>query len=172
MMKKFVGLLLLLISPLLFAETTAFDMTLDKTTVADLKRTYPKSHTFYKKVNQYSAYTISSQAVDFDGLKLLRAIFDEKGKLAIIYTEFPKDKTNYLQTLLSEKYQLVQKSKNAIGDKIIAFETPDAKIILDSRHFTDIITLTYLRNSDADSILQNSKQHLENKQKQKEKSKL
>ncbi|MEN2827944.1 hypothetical protein LGIHADK_01416 [Mannheimia haemolytica] len=108
-------------------------MELGKTTETDVKEMYnlePEGVNKYSKGNQYF---IDPTQLDLEDLKSTLIIFDEKGVLVFVGSEFNSissiedsknryKKFDYLYKILASKYKLVKKERPFVGDQYAKFK--------------------------------------------------
>ncbi|NAW67161.1 hypothetical protein, partial [Photobacterium halotolerans] len=130
-MKKFILIILLSVfhTPV-FANPTIFGLTIGQTAESDLKAKYNVQQTGQNKYSMGNMYRISSQAISFEGLQNVTAIFNQSGKLVAVLTDFPKSKFDYLNQTVGKKYTLISQQIPFVGNKSATYRDGDTEITL------------------------------------------
>ncbi|AGI32398.1 TPA: hypothetical protein PXF07_001739 [Mannheimia haemolytica] len=139
-------------------------MELGKTTETDVKEMYnlePEGVNKYSKGNQYF---IDPTQLDLEDLKSTLIIFDEKGVLVFVGSEFNSissiedsknryKKFDYLYKILASKYKLVKKERPFVGDQYAKFKDGNSEIELSEPHMGGFkINLTYAKKEFLDAF--------------------
>jgi len=106
MKKLFLTFLFLVFSSPAFADTTAFGMTLGKTTEAEVKKMYALKLTGTNKHSRGNMYQVLNTGI-MEDLKSLTVVFNKKGQLWAIQAVFPRSRQAELFDSLRKKYKLV-----------------------------------------------------------------
>lgn len=128
-------------------------MELGKTTETDVKEMYnlePEGVNKYSKGNQYF---IDPTQLDLEDLKSTLIIFDEKGVLVFVGSEFNSissiedsknryKKFDYLYKILASKYKLVKKERPFVGDQYAKFKDGNSEIELSETTLWVVLKLT------------------------------
>ncbi len=170
-MKKQIIASLILFSSTAYADPTIFNMELGKTTEAEVKEMYPVENNGVNRYSDGNQYLIPVSKIEFDGLKRVSVIFDDKGILVAVLTTLPNTKFDYLNGILAKKYQLVKKEIPFVGTKLVTFKDGDSKIELNSPHLDFDMYMDYIRN-DFLKIYEQKKQEEKNQKTKNEASQL
>ena len=132
-------------------------------------------------VNKYSngnQYYIDPTQLDLEDLKSTFIIFDEKGVLVYVSSDFNSissmensksryKKFDYLYKILANKYKLVKKERPFVGDQYAKFRDGGSEIELSEPHMGGFkISLSYARKDFLDAF--DKKQSEDKKQKTKD----
>jgi len=109
-----------------FADTTAFGMTLGKTTESEARKMYSLKLAGTNKHSRGNMYLVLNSNVMAD-LKSLMFVFDGRGSLMAIQAVFPNRKRKEIFDSLSKKYKLVY-NRNDFGDRLAGFDGGDTEI--------------------------------------------
>ncbi|MEQ4903603.1 hypothetical protein [Enterobacter hormaechei] len=142
----------LLLCSIGYADTTAFGITLGKTTIDEFKRAYPNA--MLKGTNQWikgDMYLVSAGDLDFDGVIEKKIIFSHEGKASTIIIDMNRDRFDDVQDMLAKKYKAVYKEIPYVGDKYVRYANGDDRIELDSPHLSFSMQLMY-----TDKLMQDS----------------
>lgn len=137
---------LLLISNCVFANPTVFGLTIGETTVEQLKDKYSVTHSGINKYSLGDMYQISRNQIQFNGISDVTAIFDSSNKLVAVLTELPKNKFEYLNEALGNKYRLVSQKIPFVGNKSATYKDGDTEITLSAPHMSFKLTMNYIHN--------------------------
>ncbi|WJG24394.1 hypothetical protein [Vibrio furnissii] len=137
---------LLFLSQSVLANPTIFGLTIGETTIQDMKKQYNVSHSGTNMYTNGDMYTISPSQIKFDGLNKVITIYNKSGKLVAVLTEFPKNKFEYLNSALSNKYSLVSKQIPFVGDKSATYKDGETEISLNAPHLSFGMTMNYIHN--------------------------
>ncbi|KZY86048.1 hypothetical protein A3741_26995, partial [Oleiphilus sp. HI0069] len=85
-------------------------------------------------------------SIDFDGLQEVTTIFDRKGVLVAVLTDFPKSKFNYLKSAIGGKYQKVSEKIPFVGNKSATYRDGETEITLDAPHMSFTMSMNYIRD--------------------------
>lgn len=134
----------LLLCSIGYAETTAFGITLGKTTIDDFKLAYPNA--MHEGTNQWTKgemYLVSAGDIDFDGVIEEKVIFSQEGKASTIILEMNRNRFDDVQAMLAKKYKVVHKEIPYVGNKNVRYANGDDHIELDSPHLSFSMHLMY-----------------------------
>ncbi|QDO82431.1 hypothetical protein FM037_03195 [Shewanella psychropiezotolerans] len=129
-----------------FADTTAFGLTLGKTTETELKKIY---HAKFTGVNEYTTgntYSIPVNQLDIEGARNAFASFDTDLTLNYIRIEFRQSRFKALNQILSSKYTLTEQRIPFVGNKHAFYNHENAVIELIAPHLSNTATLGYITN--------------------------
>lgn len=140
------GLLLTVFSHTALADPTAFGLTLGASSEAEMNAQYQVEHLGVNRYSDGNSYRIPAHQVAFDGLKELTAIFDEQGTLTALLATFHKNRFDYLNQVIGEKYHRVSQQIPFVGNKKATFRDGGSDIIIDAPHMSFELTLSYLRD--------------------------
>ena len=129
-----------------FADTTAFGLTLGKTTETELKNIYRAKLTGVNKLINGNIYSIPVNQLGIEGAKNALAIFDTDLTLSYIKIEFRKSRFEALNRVLSSKYTLTEQRIPIVGDKYAFYDHENAVIRLSAPHLSNTATLSYVTN--------------------------
>lgn len=135
-----------LMSAHVFADPSIFGLELGKTTEQQLKAMYdvqPKGMNKYSSGNMYS---VPESSIDFDGLQEVTTIFDRKGVLIAVLTNFPKSKFSYLNQAIGGKYKLIDQNIPFVGNKSVIYRDGATEISLDAPHMSFTMSMNYIRD--------------------------
>lgn len=166
-MKKLVLLIVFFYSSLLYANPSPFGLEINKTTLKEAKEKYTLN---FDDTNFYSngpMYYIKNNELDIDGLESVLLIFSKDEKLLAISTTFGKYKFKSLKENLSQKYQLVEKKLEFVGDQYVKYQNDETIIELKSPHMSFELSLLYIDKEFNEQVEQAVKQE-KNQKKQKE----
>lgn len=122
----------LLLSSTLMAQTTAFGISLDQSTLEDISSKYTLESLGDSDVTGGPIYQISGDQIDFDQLYYVEIVFDDNRHAVGVMATFPPTKFEYLKTLLNEQYEQVNEEAFANVYRIITFRDGDSRIELDA----------------------------------------
>jgi len=105
MKKSFLTFLFLIFSNPAFADTTAFGLTLGKTTESEAKKMYTMEYAGAYRRSHGNMYYLRNTGI-MESLKSLHLVFDKKGLLVMIQAVFPKTKEAEIFDTLSKKHKL------------------------------------------------------------------
>lgn len=145
-MKKLLVSALAFISHSVLADPTVFNMELGKTSENEVKEMYSVVAAGKNYYSNGNFYNIPTHQIDFDGLKNVQVIFDNKGVLVAVLTNLHKSKFDYLNSILSKKYKLVKKEIPFVGNKLVKFRDGGTEIILDAPHLSFEMDMLYIRS--------------------------
>jgi len=113
-------------------ETSVIGLTIGKTTIEDLKHTYPQhSQDGISKYSNGAIYKIKPSTVPLDNVKEALVVFDTKGvALVVRITFYSKGEYNKLYDTLLKKYHLLSSQNPYVGDKITMFENGTVRILM------------------------------------------
>ncbi|MPY24481.1 hypothetical protein [Shewanella sp. YLB-07] len=129
-----------------FADTTAFGLTLGKTTETELKKVYRAKLTGVNEYINGNIYSIPVNQLGIEGARNAFAIFDTDLTLSFIKIEFRKSRFEALNRILSSKYTLTEQSIPIVGDKYAFYDHENAVIELVAPHLSNTATLSYITN--------------------------
>lgn len=146
-MKKIIFSLFVLLLPFAsFADPTVFGLTLGKTTEKEASDLYNGHSSLGENIYSHgNMYNIPVKDIPFDGLKEVTTIFDENGLLVAVLAKFPKEKFNYINSSLKQKYKLISQQIPFVGNKFTKYSNGGTQILLDAPHLSFEMTLSYLR---------------------------
>lgn len=159
---------LLLVCQSAFANPTVFGITIGKTTVEQLKNQYRVSPQGINKYSEGEMYVIPQGQIQFDGLGEVTVIFDRSDRLVAVLTEFPKNKFDYLNGMLANKYQLISQNIPFVGNKSATYRNDDTEITLDAPHLSFELSMNYIHSDFMKAF--NSQTQKEKQQKQQQES--
>lgn len=142
----------LLLCSIGYAETTAFGITLGKTTIDDFKRAYPNA--MYEGISQWikgEVYLVSAEDIDFDGVIREKVIFNPEGKASAILLDMNKNRFDDVHAILAKKYKVVHKEIPYAGNKYVRYANGDDRIELGSPYLSFSMQLIY-----SDELMQDS----------------
>jgi hypothetical protein len=139
-------------------------MELGKTTEQQLKNMYSVQHTGTNKYSDGSMYEVPTSSIDFEGLQEVTAIFDKKGLLVAVLTNFPKSKFDYLHQVVGGKYKKVSQNIPFVGNKSATYRDGATEITLDAPHLSFTMSMNYVRDDFMRAY--NAKSEAEKRQKQ------
>lgn len=143
-MKKSVALALAFFSSACIADPSVFGMELNKMTESELKAKY---NIHYEGINKFSngnSYSVPASSIDFQGLKEVTTIFDDKRILVAVLTTLPKKKFDYLFQALNGKYTLVNKKIPFVGNKTATYQDGSTEITLSAPHMSFNMSMNYI----------------------------
>lgn len=170
-MKKVLLTALLLSSSTAFADPTVFGLTIAETTVAQLKQTYRVSYSGENKYSHGDMYSINQGQIQFEGIGEVTAIFNNNGVLQAVLSNFNKSKFDYLNSVLSKKYQRVSQNVPFVGNKSATYKDGNTEISLDAPHMSFTMSMNYMTTEFLDAYHQQVQQE-KNQQQQQESSML
>src|SRR5690554_4090514 len=144
MKNKLFVLVFLFVSHGALANPSVFGLSINKTSVEELKSEYSVK---YSGVNKYSGgemYDIPKGQIAFDGLNKVTTIFSKDGILLAVLAEFPKHKFDYLNSFLSNKYSLVSQKIPFVGNKSATYRDGQTEIELNAPHMSFEMSLNYI----------------------------
>lgn len=177
-MKKLLLTLLFSVSLPSLADPTVFKMELGKTTEQEVKEMYNLEPDGVNKYSNGNQYYIDPTQLDLEDLKSTFIIFDEKGVLVYVSSDFNSissmensksryKKFDYLYKILANKYKLVKKERPFVGDQYAKFRDGGSEIELSEPHMGGFkISLSYARKDFLDAF--DKKQSEDKKQKTKD----
>nr|DAF33502.1 MAG TPA: hypothetical protein [Inoviridae sp.] len=177
-MKKLLLTLLFSVSLPSLADPTVFKMELGKTTEQEVKEMYNLEPDGVNKYSNGNQYYIDPTQLDLEDLKSTFIIFDEKGFLVYVSSDFNSissmensksryQKFDYLYKILANKYKLVKKERPFVGDQYAKFKDGSSEIELSEPHMGGFkISLSYARKDFLDAF--DKKQSEDKKQKTKD----
>lgn len=163
-MKKTLLALMLGFSSLAFADPVVFKMELGKTTEAEVKEMYNLESDGVNRYSNGNQYYIDPTQLDLEDLKSTFVIFDEKGILVYVSSEFNSipsiegskvryKKFDYLYKILASKYKLVKKERPFVGEQYAKFKDGNSEIELSEPHMDGFkIDLRYARKEFLDAF--------------------
>ena len=137
---------LFLLSFSAFADTTAFGLTLGKTTETELKKIYRAKFTGVNKYSSGNTYSIPVNQLDIEGARKALVGFDTDLTLSFIQIEFRQSRFKALNQILSSKYTLTEQSIPFVGNKHAFYHHENAVIELIAPHISFEATLSYITN--------------------------
>lgn len=147
-----------------YADTTAFGMTLGKTTLEDFRKTYPSStHEGKNKWTDGQMYSIPVSELDFDGVKSDLIIFNKDGQITAITLDIDKERFGTINSMLSKKYKLIKKDIPFVGNKYVRYKNDKDFIELDAPHLSFSMSLLYIEKSFEDTYLKMNMEEKNNK---------
>lgn len=144
MIKSLIALTALLFSQIAMANPTVFGLTINETTVEELKNTYSVTYSGQNKFSLGDMYDIGTSQIQFEGLQSVRTVFNQDGLLIAVLTGLPKARYNYLKSALAGKYTLVSHKTPFVGDKSAKFKSGNTEIEIDAPHMSFEMTMNYL----------------------------
>lgn len=177
-MKKLLLTLLFSVSLPSLADPTVFKMELGKATEQEAKEMYNLEPDGVNKYSNGNQYYIDPTQLDLEDLKSTSIVFDEKGVLVYVISEFNSipsiensksryKKFDYLYKILANKYKLVKKERPFVGDQYAKFRDGGSEIELSEPHMGGFkISLSYARKELLDAF--DKKQSEDKKQKTKD----
>jgi len=156
MKKAFLTFLFLIFANPVFANTTAFGLTLGKTTESEAKKMYTMEYAGAYRRSHGNMYYLRDTGI-MESLKSLHLVFDEKGLLVMIQAAFPRTKEAEIFNTLSKKYKLTynhtrfirenntlfHSSRRGLGDSHAGFDAGEAEIDMLSPNMSFDTTLLY-----------------------------
>jgi hypothetical protein len=140
-----------------YADTTAFGMTLGKTTLDEFKKAYPSATD--EGVNQWSdgyMFSIPPDDLNFGGVEGDTVIFGKDEKVVAILFDLKKDRFKEVQKMLANKYKVVKKEIPFVGDSYVRYKSGNDVIELDAPHMSFRMQLRYMDNGFENAFLQQS----------------
>ncbi len=138
------ALVLAMLSPLVYADTSAFGMTLGKTTIDELTKEYQSA--VKEGISEWTdgaIYSIPVNALDFEGVKGDYVVFTQDGKLTAITINLDKERFNKIHEMLAKKYKVAQKNIPFVGNKFVRYTNGDDVIELNAPHLSFEMNLLY-----------------------------
>lgn len=129
------------------ANSTVYGLTLDNTTIQELKNNFSVSYAGINKYSQGEMYNIPTKQIKFDGLNEVTAIFNKSGKLVAVLSEFPKSKFNYINSALTKKYNLISQDIPFVGNKRVVYRDGSTEITLNAPHMSFDMSMQYISDS-------------------------
>ena len=147
-----------------YADTTAFGMTLGKTTLEEFRKAYPSStHEGKNKWTEGQMYSIPVSELDFEGVKSDLIIFNKDGKIAAITLDIDKERFSNVNAMLSKKYKIIKKEIPFVGNKYARYKNDNDFIELDAPHLSFSMSLLYIEKSFEDAYLKMNAEEKNNK---------
>jgi len=157
-MRKVIGFLFLLfVGNSVFANPTAFGLTIGKTTETEAKKIYHMS------ADGKYFYHVDISRINLDGLMGLDLLFDEKNVLLGVFATFNRGKKDEIFRSLSEKYRLIEKDMPFVGSAYAKFSDGESSIILNAPHLSFEMTVSYAHNSLMEAVREHQEQENQNK---------
>lgn len=147
LVEKILAISLALFSTVLSANPTIFGMKLGETSEQSLKEKYNLSYTGVNKYTAGNMYTIPAGAINFEGLEEVTVIFGKDKKLMAVLTTLPKSKFDYLSTILSGKYTLVNQRIPFVGNKSATYREGSTEIKLEAPHMSFQMSMNYIQDN-------------------------
>jgi hypothetical protein len=144
-----------------YAEPEPFGIKIKETDINDIKSKYKFKDAGVNQYSQGKMIDLEPTQLNFQGLKNIRLIFGEDGKVLAVLTVIDKSRYNDLLDMLSNKYKLISKNGAFVGDMNAEFEDDNTKIFLEAPHLSFNLDLNYIHNNLYQSYI---KQSQENKQ--------
>lgn len=135
---------LVMLPLLLHADTSAFGMTLGKTTLDEFTKEYPSA--VKEGVSEWTngaIYSIPTNDLSFDGVKGDYIIFTQEGKLTAITIDIDKERFNKINGMHSKKYKVIKKEIPFVGNKFVSYKNGDDVIELNAPHLSFEMNLLY-----------------------------
>lgn len=129
-----------------FAEPSPFGIEINRSTYKDVKQKYSGTDAGINKYSQGKMYDIDCRQISIEGIKSIRAIFNENEKLLALIATFDKYSYKSLVDSLSQKYKLVSKKDAFVGDKFSRFKADNTIVDLEAPHMSFDLTLSYIHN--------------------------
>lgn len=156
-MRNLLALLaILLFSHSVLANPTVFGMTIHSTTVDELKKLYRVEHSGMNKYSNGDMYTIAPTQIDFDGLQEVTTIFSKSGVLLAVLTNFPKDKFDYLNASIADRYKRIAQNIPFVGNKTATYINGETEIELNAPHLSFTMSLNYIHKDLLNAFQQQS----------------
>ncbi len=137
-------LLFLFISPVSFAEPSAFGLEIKKTTYEDVKKKYLGRDVGINKYSLGKMYDINRSNLDIGGMKSMRVIFNKNDELIAIITNFQKHRYGSLVNSLKNKYELISQTDEVAVDKSAKFQDGNTHISINAPHMSFDLKLVYI----------------------------
>lgn len=143
-MKVHVCVCLLLAPIFCFANPSPFGLEVGKMTVKEFKEMYLSK---LEGSNQWvggEIYRLSPKKLDFEGLKKVEVIFDNREILVAVFTELNKERFSSILTMLQSKYKQIDSSLPRVGNKSASFSDSDIYIYLLAPHLSFVMEMNYI----------------------------
>lgn len=135
---------LAMLPSLAHADTSAFGMTLGKTTLDEFMKEYPSAAKVGKSDwTDGAIYSIPVNDLNFEGVKTDYVIFTQDGKLTAITIDIDKGRFNKIHGMLSKKYKVSSKEIPFVGNKFVRYKSGDDIIELEAPHLSFEMNLLY-----------------------------
>lgn len=138
------ALVLAMLPPLAHADTSAFGMTLGKTTLDEFTKEYPSA--VKEGVSEWTngaIYSIPANDLNFDGVKGDYVIFTQDAKLTAITINIDKERFNKVHGMLSKKYKVSKKEIPFVGNKFVRYINGKDVIEINAPHLSFEMNLLY-----------------------------
>lgn len=145
-MKSIFLILGMTFSAAVLSDATVFGMHLGITTEGQLSEMYEVHSEGINKYTKGNMYSIPVKEIDFSGLQKIIVVFDEGKVLVGVFASFHKNKFDYLNSALSNKYQLVSKEIPFVGNKRAKYKDGNTEIELNSPHMNFSMSMEYLQS--------------------------
>lgn len=135
---------LAMLPSLVHADTSAFGMTLGKTTLDEFMKEYPSA--VKKGISDWTdgeIYSVPVNDLNFEGVKADHVIFTQDGKLTAITIDIDKERFNKIHGMLSKKYKVTDKEIPFVGNKFVRCKSGDDVIELEAPHLSFEMNLLY-----------------------------
>lgn len=149
------------------ADTTAFGITLSKSTGGDVQSLYKGA-----KIEEGGSiwggriYDIPSDDVEFDGVKNLLVATDKDGVVVTVFALVSESKLDFLVSSLNKKYHVVKKELPRVGNKYVEYENDGDVIVLKAPHMSFDVELGYHTKKAYQHLLESRKKRAEDKKQQ------
>lgn len=127
------------------ANPAPFGFELNRSTISDVEKKYSitvKEKNYWEGNNYY----INIKSVKLAGLRELLVICNDSDVIQAVIITIDKDKFTEFFGLLSEKYQLLEKSTPSLGYRKAKFTADQSIIIMDSPYFSFYMSIIYITN--------------------------
>lgn len=171
MIKHFlIFILYILTSFTALAEPSPFGLEINKITYDEVKQKYSGKDVGFNKYTGGKMFDINRSNIDIEGIKSIRAIFNENDVLLGIIATFGKNRYDSLLQSLSKNYKMISKKDAFVGDQHAKFLDHNTHIDISSPHMSFELTISYIHDDFEKLFLAKSDQEQKEKKKKEEDS--
>lgn len=137
-----------------YADTSAFGITLGKTTLDEFRKEYPSA--VKEGISDWTdgeIFSVPVNDLNFEGVKGDYVIFTRDGKATAITIDIDKERFNAIHEMLTKKYKVSKKDIPFVGNKFVRYKNGDDVIELNAPHLSFKMNLLYAEKEFMDTYL-------------------
>jgi hypothetical protein len=143
-MKFMLATALFFTSAAVIADPKPFGLEIGKATIADAEKAYNIEKTGTNKYSNGPMYNVPVSQLNYDGLKELTLIFNQKGILTGALATLPKDQFKATHQSLSKKYKVISQQVPFVGNSSAKYIDGSTEIELNAPHLSFDMSMNYL----------------------------
>lgn len=143
----------LLFSHNALAAPSFLGLTINQTTISELKKQYYLKSIGHNPLSHGHIYEVQKGQITYKENQRLTTTFNKSGVLIGIEATFPKRKFDYFNNYLSSHYELKKESLTRTGDKSALYRTNDTQITITALNDKLELSINYQHNSLVSSVI-------------------